>query len=197
MKESKVIEGRWWIFGNDKPEHFGVLRYSPEHGLKLEIKIARSISIGEILGGTGIPSLVDVIHGRDSGDQPITLFGCAPSSGSRSCGLESYECHPRVAIIGEHIESWSAAKFQKINIRFSLFHSWMGKTQIKQNLGVEDGIQIQIESKPAIEIPLSSGITVKINWECHTRPRSANFEIEEEHFVSLEFSGSSRSEHHS
>jgi hypothetical protein len=30
VKEAKIFEGRWWIFGKDKPEHFGVLHYGPE-----------------------------------------------------------------------------------------------------------------------------------------------------------------------
>jgi hypothetical protein len=39
MKEPKTYEGRWWIFGKDKPEHFGILYCNPgERPLLSEIQ---------------------------------------------------------------------------------------------------------------------------------------------------------------
>ncbi|HTX20956.1 MAG TPA: hypothetical protein VMD27_03700 [Candidatus Aquilonibacter sp.] len=75
MKESKTFEGRWWIFGTEKPEHFGVLHYSPEKGLRLEVKIAQSFGFAEILQDTTRADFPEVIQGRDKDDKPITLFG--------------------------------------------------------------------------------------------------------------------------
>jgi hypothetical protein len=67
VKESKTFEGRWWIFGTEKPEHFGVLHYSPEKGLRLEVKIAQSFGFADILLATDRADFPEVIQGRDTG----------------------------------------------------------------------------------------------------------------------------------
>lgn len=194
MKEPVTIEGRWWIFGNDKPEHFGVLQYTPEKGLNLSVKIARSIGVQEILtpitesiGTANTTTRQDVIQGRDENDHPITLFGCASPNVSRSGGLESYEFYPMIALIGQMVESWKSTVFQRVNLRFSLLHNWISQSLIEQKFTPEHVPQIQIKPKSAIEVKLANEITVKINSEFRTDPRSGSFEITEGHFISIEF----------
>jgi hypothetical protein len=187
VKTPKTFEGRWWIFGNDKPEHFGVLHYSPEDGLRLEVKVAQSFSISEILGRTTRTEFADAVQGRDENDSPISLFCCASPSINRSCGLASYELYPLVAIVGQTIESWNAAKFQKIDLRFSLLHNWMAQSRINQNFTTENVLQIQIQPKAAIEVKLPNGVVLKINSIAQTHQQPGSLEIHEEHYVSLEF----------
>ncbi|HEU5069205.1 MAG TPA: hypothetical protein VFV96_02200 [Verrucomicrobiae bacterium] len=106
MKESRTFEGRWWIFGTEKPEHFGVLHYSPEKGLRLEVKIAQSYGVAEILKEVKRTDFPDVLQGRDKDDSPISLFCCSNPGVSKSGGLASYEFHPLIAIVGQSVESW-------------------------------------------------------------------------------------------
>jgi hypothetical protein len=187
VKESKIFEGRWWIFGTEKPEHFGVLHYSPEKGLRLEVKIAQSFGIAQILQETNRTDFPDVIQGRDKDDKPISLFCSSRPSWNKSGGLASYEFHPLIAIVGHSVESWSAANYQKVDIRLSLLHSWMGQSRVEQKLTSEHVHQIQIVPKPAVEIKLGNAVTLKINSRFHTNPQSGSFEINEEHYISLEF----------
>jgi len=181
VKESKIFEGRWWIFGTEKPEHFGVLHYSPEKGLRLEVKIAQSFGFAEILQGTDRTDFPNVIQGRDKDDKPISLFCSSRPGLNKSGGLASYEFHPLIAIVGQSVESWSAANYRKVDIRQSLLHRWMGQSRVEQKLTPELVHQIQIVPKPAIEIKLGNEVTLKINSRFHTNPQSGSFEINEEH----------------
>lgn len=186
MKESKTFEGRWWIFGTEKPEHFGVLHYSPEKGLRLEVKIAQSFGFAEILRGTN-PVFPEVIQGRDKDDKPITLFGSSHPSWNKSGGLASYEFHPFNAIVGQSVESWTAANYQKVKVHLSLLHNWIGQSRVQQKFTPELIPQIEIQPGSAIEVNLGNGIVLKINSDFHTNPKSGNFEIYEGNHISLEF----------
>ena len=42
MNKPRTIEGQWWIHGDDKPAHFGILSFDPEVGLNLTVKIPQS-----------------------------------------------------------------------------------------------------------------------------------------------------------
>jgi len=42
MNSPRIIEGQWWIHGDDKEAHFGSLTFDPEKGLELTVKIPRS-----------------------------------------------------------------------------------------------------------------------------------------------------------
>jgi hypothetical protein len=107
---------------------------------------------------------------------------------SRSGGLESFEFHPLTALVGQTVESWKSALFQKVNLRFSLLHDWISQSRIEQKLTPELVPQIQIQPKNAIEVKLTNEITIKINSEFHTGFRSGTFEIKEGHYISVEFS---------
>ena len=100
MKVPRTIEGRWWIFGTDKPEHYGALNYDPEKGLRLSVKVAQSLGFSEILKPIDDNAFPNVIQGRDSGDQPVTLFACGGPMWSISSGLASYDFHPLAALLG-------------------------------------------------------------------------------------------------
>lgn len=187
MKESKTFEGRWWIFGKDKPAHFGVLHYSPDTGLRLEVKIAQAYSFAEVFKEHKQSDFPDVLQGRDKNDKPISLFCCSNPSVSRSGGLASYEFHPLVAIVGESVESWSAATYQKFELRLSLLHNWIGLSRIEQKF--TQGLLPQMEIHPwsPIEVNVGNVATLKINSDFYTNPSSGHFEVREGHYISMEF----------
>lgn len=187
MKESKTFEGRWWIFGKDKPAHFGVLHHSLDKGLRLEVKIAQSYEFAEIFREHKHSDFPDVISGRDKNDKPISLFCCSNPGVSRSGGLASYEFHPLVAIIGEEVESWESANYQKTNVRFSLLHNWIGTSRVEQIFAAGGLPKIEIHPWSPIEANLGTAATLKINSDFYTGPKSGRFEIGEGHYVSLRF----------
>jgi len=187
VKESKRFEGRWWIFGTEKPEHFGVLHYSPEKGLRLEVKIAQSFGIAQILHETNRTDFPDVIQGRDKDDKPITLFGCSRPRWNKSDGLASYEFHPLIGIVGQSVESWMAANYQKVDIRLSLLHNWIGQSRVEQKSTAENIPQIEIQPWSPIKMNLGDGVLLQINSKFHTNSKSGDFEIHEGHYISLEF----------
>ena len=76
MKDSRLIEGQWHIFGDDMAAAYGTLRVEPESGLNLDIKIPRSSKDGTIRRSLGEYNCPETIHGIESQGQPVTLLGC-------------------------------------------------------------------------------------------------------------------------
>ena len=44
MNQPRTVEGRWWIFGDDKPAQLGTLTYDPETGLSLTVTVPQNRS---------------------------------------------------------------------------------------------------------------------------------------------------------
>lgn len=189
MKEPRTYDGRWWIFGKDKPEQFGVLHYSPGERPLLSVKVPQSVGILEIiLGKAEKVAFPDVIQGRDKHDLPITLFGCAHPSYHNSAGLASYDFHPMLAILGQELESWNSANYVKVNMHYSLLDQWINQTCIAQKFVPEQILQIEIHPKDALEIKLTEEAILRLNWEFSTDPQIGTFQIKEGYFISLQFS---------
>lgn len=51
VSELRTIEGRWWIYGDDKPPCFGVLSLDPEEGWILNAKSPQDCTPKEFLKG--------------------------------------------------------------------------------------------------------------------------------------------------
>ena len=121
MNKPRTVEGRWWIHGDDKPTHFGVLEFHPEKGLILTVKIADSKSTDVWLqafvdDGHEVPT---VIHGADENSHSVTLFGCIKRGHSIALGLETFQIGCLVGILNFKGDSWSGAVFRAVCINFS------------------------------------------------------------------------------
>ena len=164
MNKPRTIEGRWWIHGDDKAPHFGVLTFDPGKGLNLSVKIPRSSTLEDILFSSAKqqPTLPTVIHGIDQNDRPVTLFGCPFPRTGMSQGLERYDIQSMAALLGLHSLSWHDAKFVSGGAEFSLFHDWMGRDQVKHVTSTDGKPAIAFEAPPKILFQLTLGVRVEI-----------------------------------
>src|SRR5260370_40668259 len=106
MNTPRTIEGRWWLFGDEKPHHFGTIYFDPETGLKLKVKIAEPSTVHEIVAVVEkMPDFPETIQGRDRMDQPVTVFGCVCMEPDVASGLTTYTFHCLGALIGHSLAS--------------------------------------------------------------------------------------------
>ncbi len=164
MNKPRTIEGQWWIFGDDKPAHFGVLTFDPETGLTLSVKIPRSSTIEDIIFSSvkEWPKLPTVIHGTDQNNGPVTLFGCPFPRTGRSQGLERYDIRSMAALLGRNVPSWHDARFLSAAAEYSLFHEWMGRDPVKQVTSTGGEPAITFETPPKFLFELTPGVRVQI-----------------------------------
>jgi hypothetical protein len=188
MKEQRTIEGRWWIFGTDKPEHFGVLNYNPESGLSLKVTIAHSFSFKEVFSDLHSRNeFPEIIQGRDSHDKPVTLFGCACSGSHISGGLASYDFSPLAALLGQSIPSWESAVYRSVQFHFTLLHNWVDVSCIKIAPTDAGALQVQLLPRDDIKITLPCGAQLTLTPEFGTESKRGDFHITEGHNILIEF----------
>jgi len=79
MNKSRSIDGRWWLFGEDQPAHFGTLAFDPETEVKLTVKIPQTLSDDNFLRALDedTDKRPRIVNGADEHGTPITLFGCS------------------------------------------------------------------------------------------------------------------------
>jgi len=188
MNTPRTIEGRWWLFGEDKPAHFGTLHYGPETGLKLEVKIAEHLTVHEIVAAAkNMPAFPQTIQGRDRKDRPITVFGCVCMEPDVAGGLTSYSFHSSDALIGHSLASWDSARYRKVRFHLSLLHKWMGRGCLQLGATAEYPLQVSILPKPDIEVEIGCGTKIRISYEYEHESGTGGYCIKEEHGVSMEF----------
>src|SRR5437773_12576849 len=75
--EERKIEGRWWVAGSGGPSYFGTLT-SSRNTLQLIAKIPQDLTVDEAVLQTvdALDTVPNTILGRNSHNQPISLFGC-------------------------------------------------------------------------------------------------------------------------
>jgi hypothetical protein len=159
MTEQVMIEGRWWVFGKDGDPHYGVLKYDPEDGLELSVKIAKRHTVEEVFSPNPQKAPPNnVICGYDNNNKPVTLFGCGWSGKSTGAGLQTLTFHPMCALLGGSFESWEEAKFNHIHAEFTLLHNWLNRSQLGIGNAPGSGLAVTINELDPIEIPLPDNV---------------------------------------
>jgi len=183
MKKARSIEGRWWIFGDDKPAHFGTLLFDPEKKLELKVSIPYEREHIDFMRSLGedMDEMPEVIHGADEHNNPITLFGCSWSK-SLTTNLDRFAIYSLAAVLGCRAESWNEPRFPVACICYSALGRWMGRRVLHDskvegklwnaylNMGnsydftLSQGFRIKLESVGAPEVSIS-----KFGMELHHR----------------------------
>ena len=118
MTENNEISGRWWIEGTSGPALGGIL--SLDRRLELKIVIPAETPAAKAyskLGQPCLPKVPEVIHGRDSQDKPVILYGCACHSHTRASGEKSLEISALAGVQGLEIDSWQKPVVKAVAIK--------------------------------------------------------------------------------
>ncbi len=180
MKDKRKIEGRWWIFGPDKPPHYGVLHFDPDDGLNLEVKIPDQQTFQQVMGAPWAVDAPDAISGRDADNKIVTLFGCSSPTGKRSGGMVSYKFHPLRAIIGRAFSQWSEVSFDNIQATYSLLHEWLGRSSISVDFNTD---RAAFTRKKDITFDLDSGAKLSLGAFVSAHHAPSEFQVSEGHWA--------------
>lgn len=162
MNHKIEIEGRWWVNGLESPAHYGVLTYEPSSGISLSVKIPQEGGAAEaieILAGQGF-NVPQTVFGRDKNNHPISLYGCSVGNFNSSGGLRSYRISAQICLNGRTVETWDDVAYDHINVELSLFHNWLGLSNINREKG--DEIRIKIADRNLIEVEIKEGVRLVI-----------------------------------
>jgi hypothetical protein len=155
MKEPFSIEGRWHTEGESNPPFYGILRGSPEKGLRLEVKDIKERDLSalfDFLSHKELETETLTIQGYDSDNHPIRLFGCINEKGPIRCGLRTQEYYVHRAVKGLRAGNWKDLESTLFHFTFSMLSQWvnpLGRTGPKDSPLVDtkfqvDGLQFTI-----------------------------------------------------
>lgn len=120
MIEQRSIKGEWWIPDNSSNSSGGILSYTVEEGLELEL--FRQFSDSE-------SPKFPVLHGRSTDGNPITLRNSYLSSYQVSYnesgrGDGSLTLNVQQALIGKHFDE-EQIELDRVRIRLELLSEWL------------------------------------------------------------------------
>jgi hypothetical protein len=153
MKDPRLIEGQWHIFGDDQAAAYGTLRVEPESGLSLDVKIPRNSEDGAIRRPFWEFNCPETIHGIEGQGQPVTLLGCMSAQSSYTGGLDTYHIRPLLGILGGHFGKWNEITTQTVRADYSLLDQWLRRSTIKAQNDSERMVFTQ-GPIPEIAVPL-------------------------------------------
>jgi hypothetical protein len=187
MSQKIEIEGRWWISGLGEPAHYGSLSYEPSIGLTLSVKIPQeggACEALEILAGKGF-NIPKTIFGADKDNHPISLYGCTVVNFNSSGGLRSYTIVAMVCLSGRAVENWEGVAFDHLNAEFSLFHNWIGISNIKSKLGPE--FNVSLADRNNIEIRIGGDVAIVVWPKFNYNQTASGVSLSEGHQVQFRF----------
>ena len=164
MNKPRIIEGRWWIHGDDKEAHFGTLSFDPERGLELTVKVPLSRTIGEALHNfTETPNVPQVIHGKDEHDHDVTLFGYSRLHRSAPLGLDTYQMSDiGAAMLNYRGQSLEESRFAVASVNYTLLHQWMNRKAVRETT-MESGLAcVKFQPHDLLEFQFSPGVRLRI-----------------------------------
>ena len=210
VNKSRSIDGRWWIHGDDKPCHYGVLSFDPESGLELVVKIPQDRTVGDALhkmfraqkvpfvdpNGVSLPTdtsdldVPKVIHGRDEHNYPVTLFGCSCPGPGVSTGLDIYRIDSLAAILNFCGDSWSKARFQSVRVSYSLLHDWMNWNALTNRVLHTDHLTLEYKNKERREFTLDEHARLAIEGHVLMGQSATKDSLNFVHYAEFEFDSS-------
>ncbi len=149
------------IFGKSRDPEYGVLRYNPQTGLSLRVKMPRSlrgISKAHPFASPYALGVPDTVIGADENGSPVSLFGCHKPGTESKGGLFTTSVRPMAALLGHEFKTWNATYFRYACVTFNLLHNWTGRSRIVLE-DVEN--PKQIETRVCVEKP--EPISIKVN----------------------------------
>lgn len=134
LTEPYIFKGYWWIPDNPEKKVAGIVTYTPNERIRLELIGGFEDSHGtymDLLDDDN--SSVPLIYGKDSDAKVITLVGCHGSfSLNFNAGFPMMSYSARMLVYGKHISSIDEVCDYTANVRFPELSYWAQPGVIKQ-----------------------------------------------------------------
>lgn len=134
LTEPHIFKGYWWVPDNPEKKVAGIVTYTPNERIRLELIGGFEDSYGEYMNlFDDDSSSVPLIYGKDSDAKVITLVGCHGSfSLSFNAGFPMMSYSARMLVYGKHISSIDEVCDYTANVRFPELSYWAQPGVIKQ-----------------------------------------------------------------
>jgi hypothetical protein len=176
VNKPRTIEGQWWIDGDDKLSHFGILSFDPEKGLDLSVKIPQQrddegwirLLQADSENKHLLKTIPEVIHGADEGNRSISVFGLGSFGKNAASGLDTHRFGSiQAAILNYHGQSLDEERFSIASVHYTLLTKWMGRLlhldSCKADSENEDHhLSIKFKSHEIFEYDVKQGIRLRI-----------------------------------
>lgn len=125
MNEKFEYKGYWNLPGKADTEVAGILTYTPDAKIVLEL-IGSFEKEQEVIGSFINKELVPVIHGLTSDAKKVTLFNCFPyGSLNFSCSFPITKYNCQYVVVGKHMSDINEKSFNSIVIDSLDLQSWL------------------------------------------------------------------------
>lgn len=157
MVERFEYKGAFWLPENPNEHVYGILKYSPENGVNLDL-------IGAFPRQS---DKFDLILGFTENGKFVTLYNSFETNRSFGMpGIETCKIYSNFAIIGsEHLSKLSSLKFQKATIYLKYLDEWVNKREgfRIQESQKEKTVTINYKLPKSIETNIANRFKLTIN----------------------------------
>lgn len=158
MTERFEYKGRWWVPDNPEDEVTGLIKYSPESGITLELIGQFKPNKDKTMPGNGSPT---IINGYASNNKLFTLIDCHISFFQPDPNLPITNYHCSSMICGsECFSNKSEIRFREIVVSIQYLNDW-----VQLNSGFRVDYQLG-SSDCKIEYNKPSPISLKVGANC-------------------------------
>ena len=158
MTERFEYKGRWWVPENPDYEVPGLIKYSPESGITLELIGQFKPNKDKIMPGNGSPT---IINGYASNNKLFTLIDCRISFYQYNPNLPITNYHCGSMICGsECFSNKSEIRFREIVVSIQFLNDW-----VQLNSGFHVEYQLG-KSDCKIEYNKPKAISLKLGTHC-------------------------------
>lgn len=126
MKEELEIKGYWYL--PDKPEKrvAGILKYTPNEKIRLELIGSFETPIDFIKSFHDESRVQDIIYGESEDSKAITLIGCSGYGKINfSCSFPMSKYTVNYIISGTYLSKWDSLDFNKITVELPKLTHWV------------------------------------------------------------------------
>ena len=152
LNEKLEYKGYWWLPSNPNNKIAGILTYTPNEKIKLElIGTFDSKDIDILFCDKSVDE--NIIHGVTSDSKKVTLINChSYASLNFSCPFPIVNYNCQFLIIGKHLKDFEEECFYKANVTIPELSHWCSPcalkgTMMKDKLNEEFTTTISFNSK--------------------------------------------------
>lgn len=178
MVSDVEFRGKWWLSDQPRRKIAGILKYTLERGLSLELD-------GVLLD---FDQLYERGHctllGVSAGDDKISLHRCL----ARESKGDSYSrFEPEIAFVGAHFPTEDTARFNEVDVQFQHFSAWAGTSGIRRRPLENKGIAIEYTPEKPFTLASSSEYSISIRSEGSTSMTVSEASIEQKTILRFQF----------
>lgn len=170
MRDKIEYKGYWWLPSNPDETVAGILSYTPNDKITLELIGAFDSKKASIVAFLN-KKPESIIHGFASDSKEITLYNChASGSVNLSCPFPIIKYSCQFIIIGKHLEDFKQESFYKAYVTISELTHWCSPSALEtvMQFNEEDRIEtttisFRAESKSINKTQINSNTQLIIN----------------------------------